>query len=300
MLEIARIGREGDDGKRGKVGRDGVYKKERRWFKKGVAWDGVIDRGLPTERVALSDEQMAKIPDGDVLRVRVDKAMSRKKELAHMTELGRELKKRGGRAIVGFGPGHRLGATEKAFARLLAAGWSTKKAMDHVGIRSRALVAKLKKTPQWQWYYKEECDKFMEKLAQAAVENAPRARLGASAIKAIDRLDDVLDRKGEKSDTNAIKAADVMLKHALPDELKAGGGGGVIINISGEKESALAQLEAEAEGKLMEAEYREDGYGEEEGVECGGGVEVESWESGEAFGIANEGGIGSGGKPPRF
>ncbi len=258
---------------------------------RSIETHGVLDEGTGKARPALSDRQKLIEDPGFLNRRKAAKKGSRKALVAIGEESYRRQHHIEGMPSLPLIRGE-LTIADRAFARLLACGMSRKKATTTAGLTSYR-VGQLKRDEVWSWYYREEVDKFADRMAAMALNDPARARLSLSAERAADRLDRVLDRPEEGSDANAIRAADVVLKHAVPKEESGGGGGaGVVINISGEKNSMLDAIE----GQLVE---RGDSDGEEEEARDRRD-EVAAGSGGEVIGDIDAGIGDSGVKPPRF
>jgi len=243
---------------------------------------GVLDRGTMKERPVLTERQKLIGEPGwkRGLKGRKAERKRRLEDLGKEAYMNKVLSGRGAPMPLIEGT---LSCQDRAYARMMACGMSREKAREATGL-SDYRCGQLRWDPVWNALLQEERNKFAERCAAMMVENSVRGRVSMSAQKAVDRLDDVLGRDGEKSDFNAIKAADVVLKHALPkEEGKGGVGGGVIINISSEKNDMLSAIEAEIvpSGTLTGGEL--DGGEEGEGEFGVAGVEGESgWDDGVA------------------
>ena len=162
----------------------------------------------------------------------------------------------------------KLSELHKAIGRLMAMGYGRKKIEEQLGTTSYT-IHRCMHSHLFRIFLNEEREKFAKMVAAEVAANSSRARVNRSVLKAADRLDTVLDREDEKHDANAVKAADVILKHAMPKEESGSGGvGGVVINVSSSKGDTLAILEKEVEGMVIDGECIEgDGSGCEPGSE---------------------------------
>ena len=187
-----------------------------------------------------------------------------------------------------------LSETDQMAAKLVASGWKRSKVRAFLHI-SDYHQGRQYRTKEWRDLLRFERQEFVGMLRKEMAENAPRARVKRSVEKAADRLDLVLDREGDGTDGNAIKAADIVLKHALPKELGGdGGSGSVVINVTGQKESDLSAIEAQIlkegseDGEVIEGEV---------GEGTAGRVEIEGSAVG---GDAAESDVPFEDRPPRF
>ena len=152
-------------------------------------------------------------------------------------------------------PVYELTESHKAIARFVAMGWNREKIRKLTGCGDK-IFSRLYKTLEWRELVREEGKRYMKCIADEVANNEAKAIVGLSARKAVDRLDQVLE--GTDNDGNAIKAADIILKHAMPEKQSDGGGSiGLVLNITNSKVADLDRIELGLKKGAIDGQCRE-------------------------------------------
>jgi len=126
----------------------------------------------------------------------------------------------------------------RLFASYLAIGYSDKKARERCGIKP-AEGKKIQEGIVFQTYLRAKRVLHLREAEKAAIKDAGLARVKDSVIRAVDRLDDIIDSHDPEE---ANKAAKTILEYGVGKTTDKGGVAAVQVVINSEKGEHLARI----------------------------------------------------------